>query len=124
MLTMKKLAKENIVSVEVSGVVTADDYEAILPQLEEWLKEEENLGFFILLKDVTGISPGAVWEDLKFDVKYGGKYGRTAMVGDKQWHEWMTKFSKVFFPMEIRYFDVGQADEAWKWLKEKEDVKD
>lgn len=32
----------------------------------------------------------------------------------------MTDFSKIFFPSEIKFFDVKEAGQAWKWLKEEE----
>jgi hypothetical protein len=74
-----------------------------------------------VLFDITGLQgwdAGAVWEDLKFDVKHFADIDRLAMVGDKKWQHGMAIFFKPFTKATTRYFDGSESAEARKWLEE------
>lgn len=65
--------------------------------------------FYIRLEDFEGFGLEAIWEDIKFDYNHQRQYGKTAIVGDKKWEEWGTKFSNIFFDAELKFFDREQA---------------
>lgn len=83
MLTVNKLPGQNIAQIGAGGHITKADYDQALPELETLLKKYPRLRFFVSLDHISGIAPGALWEDLKFDVKYKDRFGRTAVVGEK-----------------------------------------
>lgn len=59
---------------------------------------------------------GALWEDLKFDVKHAGDLERFALVGSGKTEEWATRIFGLLTRTECRCFPAGQVDEAWEWL--------
>lgn len=59
---------------------------------------------------------GALWEDLKFDVKHASDLERFALVGDGKVEEWTTRVFCLLTRTECRCFGKGQLDEAWEWL--------
>jgi SpoIIAA-like len=65
-----------------------------------------------------GWEAGALWEDVKFDIKHFADIERLAMVGDKKWQHGMAAFCKPFTKATIRYFDHAEAAEARTWLGE------
>ena len=74
-----------------------------------------------MLFDMTefhGWDAGALWEDIKFDIKHFADIERLAMVGEKKWQQGMAIFCKPFTRATIRYFDHATVAEARKWLGE------
>jgi hypothetical protein len=63
-----------------------------------------------------GWEGGALWEDIKFDLKHFADIERLAMVGDKKWQHGMATFCKPFTTAAIRYFDHADAAGARAWL--------
>jgi hypothetical protein len=107
-----------ILVVHVSGTLTKPDYEQLVP---EFARPVQQHGKLRLLFDMTGFhgwEAGALWEDIKFDVKHHADIERLAMVGDKKWERGMAGFCKPFTKATIRYFDRVESAEARKWLGE------
>lgn len=102
-----------------SGTLTKADYDAALPEFENALALRDGpVRVLIALEDFRGWEIGALWEELKFDVRHLDDFGRVAIVGDTKWEEWGIKLSKPFFSAEMRYFDLDHKDEAERWLDE------
>jgi hypothetical protein len=118
MIKLGNLNENHVMTVTVSSCVRKDDYDQILPRLEEVLAKQDKVGFFIKLEDVTGFEADALWEDIKFDVRHRKQYGRTAIVGDSKWQEWGTKIANLFFRAEMRFFTEDQAEQAWAWVNQ------
>jgi len=71
----------------------------------------------IELKGIRGITPEAIWEDLKFDVRHFRACERLAIVGDAGWESWLATLSKPFVAGQVRHFEPAELREAWAWLK-------
>ncbi|MDX1593768.1 MAG: STAS/SEC14 domain-containing protein [Gammaproteobacteria bacterium] len=108
--------EKGVVTVAVHGKLTRSDYDQALPVLERLLDTHGKLRFLITLEEFAGFELGALWEDLKFDVRYRDHFGRMAVVGDRRWEEWGTRFSGLFFSDEVRFFYADQADAALEWV--------
>lgn len=117
MIDIGTLSDEKVLPVTASGKVTKEDYEKAIPELEKLLEEHGGLRFFVKLENVTGFELGALWEDLKFDRKHKNEFGKTAVVGDKTWEEWLTRVSGLFFSPEVKFFYADKEGEAWDWVK-------
>jgi len=65
-----------------------------------------------------GWEAGALWDDIKFDVKHFADIERLAMIGEKKWQHGMATFCKPFTKANIRYFDHAKAADARLWLNE------
>jgi len=116
MLRIDNLNENQVITITASGELTKKDYVCVLPELEEMLEKHDRLRFYIKLEDFSGFEMEALWEDIKFDYEYKNQYDKTAIVDDKKWEEWGTKFSSLFFDTEVKFFYKEQNPEAWKWV--------
>lgn len=116
MLRIDDLNENQVLTITAGGKLTKDNYDRLLPELEQMLEKHGKLRFYIKLEDFSGFEIGALWEDIKFDYKYKNQYGKTAIIGNKKWEEWGTKISKIFFDSEMKFFYEDQKDEAWNWI--------
>jgi hypothetical protein len=89
-------------------------------EFERLIRQHGKLRVLFDMADFHGWDAGAVWEDIKFDIKHFSDIERLAMVGDKKWQHGMAMFFKPFTKATIRYFDQANAAEARKWLREAE----
>jgi len=111
--------RDNYLVCRVSGRLTEADYEAAVPEIEnELLLRDDSLRLMIVLEDFRGWDIAALWEDLKFDVRHAGDFGRIAVLGDSKLEKWGTTLSKPFLGSEMRYFDLKARAAARAWLSE------
>ena len=106
-----------VLGVRLQGRVTADDYAEIIPQMEQIIDQYGALRLLVELKGIQGMTPGAIWEDLKFDARHFRDCERMAIVGDKDWEKWLATLSKPFVSGEVRFFEFHDLREAWAWRK-------
>jgi hypothetical protein len=107
-----------VLAVELSGKLTKEDYEKFVPEVEKLIGKQGKVRMLVSMKDFHGWSAGALWEDIKFDVKHFKDIERLALVGDKKWEAGMAAFCKPFTTATVRYFDETKASEASKWVAE------
>lgn len=108
---------EKILEVQVSGKLVHDDYQHFVPQFERLLKQHGKIRVLFEMAGFHGWQAGALWDDIKFDLKHFSDIERLAMVGDKKWEKGMSVFCKPFTTAKIRYFDSAQVAEARSWLE-------
>ena len=104
--------------VHVSGKLVKADYGNFVLEFERLLKQHGKLRVLFDISGLRGWDGGALWEDIKFDVKHFADIERLAMVGEKKWQHAMAMFGKPFTTATIRYFQRSDAAEARKWLSE------
>ena len=107
-----------VLEVQVSGKLAHEDYHHFVPEFERLVKQNGKLRVLFEMADFHGWEGGALWDDIKFDLKHFSDIERLAMVGDKQWEKGMSVFCKPFTTAKIRYFDKAQSAEAHAWLAE------
>lgn len=115
MLTIREEAG-NYVALDAREKLERSDYERITPQLEALIARHGKLRVLIVLHDFAGWTPGALLDDLRFDVHHHTDFERVAVVGGKTWQAVVTKLTKPFFSGEMQFFDA--EPEARAWLKE------
>ena len=108
----------NVVRITVSGKLTAEDYKQFVPEVECLIEEQGKIRILFEMNEFHGWKLGALWEDLKFDLKHFRDIERIAMIGDKAWEHGMATFCRPFTTAKIRYFEKGQEDQARQWLEE------
>jgi len=107
-----------ILVVHINGKLAKADYEHFVPELERLVRQHGKLRVLFDMTDFHGWEGGALWEDIKFDIKHFGDIERLAMVGETKWQHGMATFCKPFTKATIRYFDHAEAGAARKWLGE------
>lgn len=117
---MMKIADEtgHMVTLQAGGVLTKEDYEKVVPALEEKIERAGTLDALIDIEGVEKIEPGALLEDLRFDIRNRDSFRRVAMVGGGKLGDVATRIAKPFFDGELRHFDAGEIASARQWLTE------
>jgi hypothetical protein len=105
-----------VLEVRASGKLSKEDYGHFVPVVERLIKQNGKIRVLFEMHDFHGWEAGALWEDIKFDVKHFGDIQRLAMVGDKKWEQGMAAFCKPFTTAKVQYFDVKDVDKARTWL--------
>jgi len=103
--------------IKLSGKLTKEDYQRFLPAIERRIQQHGKVRMLVQMTDFHGWSMGALWEDIKFDLKHFSHIDRLALVGERKWEAGMAVFCKPFTTAKIRYFGLSQLDEAHKWLQ-------
>lgn len=114
MMTMTLSRKDPpFVEIAVQGKLTEADYEGLVPQLEETLKQYGKLRVLIKLEDFHGWTPAALADELRFDIRNRNAFERIAIVGDNALEKLGTRLSAPFFSGETRYFEDEASAREW-----------
>lgn len=109
---------ENILTMRLSGKLTKDDYEQLVPEIERMMKVHDKIRILVELDDFHGWSAAAAWEDTKFGMHHFSDIERMAIVGDTAWEKGMTLLVKPFTKAKVKYFDASQMAAAKTWITE------
>ena len=110
-------ATGNHVEIEVRGKLTKESYEYFIPMLEDVIVEtQEKLRVLFVMRDFYGWTAGALWADIKFDLRHFHDIERLAIAGEKRWQQGMAMFAKPFTHAAVRYFDLESLEEARTWV--------
>jgi hypothetical protein len=104
---------EGSFTLTVTGRLTKQDYDALVPELEEAMDQHGKLRVLVRLIDFGGWTPRALVEDLRFDVRHRRDFDRVAVVGERRIEELATKVVAPFFDGEVHYFESEGAARAW-----------
>ena len=120
MLEVMPESDGKILWLRADGWLTDRDYrEVFLPSLETVLQEHGKVRvLFHLAPDFQGWTPGALWADLKLDLKHLGDFEKVALVGASLWADAVLRLFAHFMPGEVRTFLREHLAEAWIWIQE------
>jgi hypothetical protein len=111
---------ERAVGLRVWGKLDTEEYQRILQRFEAEMQHDRKLNLLLEMGELDGISPGAMWEDAKFDTRHFRDFKRFAVVGDTKFQQYMTVLSKPFTSDDARFFTPEETDQAWAWVREEE----
>jgi hypothetical protein len=103
--------------VELSGKLLAADYEHFGGEIDRLIGQYGKLRVLCTMHDFHGWTAGALWQDIKFDLKHFNHIEKLALVGETKWEQGMAVFCKPFTTAKIRYFDHAKSAEAKAWLE-------
>jgi hypothetical protein len=110
---------EGVIALRVSGKLMHEDYEKLVPKLEDIIEQHGSIRCLIDLTDLDGIEPRAVWDELRFDLKHATDVSRCGVVGDRAWERWATAAARpIFRKADVRFFERSQLDSALAWIRE------
>jgi len=116
MIELLDRSEKSVVGVRISGRVTEDDYERILPELERRIAEHGEIGLLCRFDGLAGIEPEAIWRDVRFYSRHFQNVRRFSVVQDRPWQGTMARVVGPLTGAEVRVFEVDEEDDAWKWL--------
>lgn len=106
-----------ILTISVTGKLTRDDYKSFVPKVEELILKFGKIRMVLEMRDFHGWDAGALWEDIKFDIRHFSDIESVALVGDKKWEKGMSIFCKPFTQAMIKYFDLSEIYRAYEWIR-------
>lgn len=109
--------KPHRVTIQARGTLTKDDYEKLVPALEEKIDRTGTLDALVDVEGVEKIEPAAMLEDLRFDLRNKDHFRRVALVGGGKLGGAATQVTRPFFGGEMRHFDAGEIASAQQWLE-------
>jgi SpoIIAA-like len=115
-LVLRETNDGKVLEVELTGKLTADDYQLFVPAVERMVNAHGKISILVEMHDFHGWTAGAMWEDIKFDAKHFRDIERVAIVGETNWQHAMALFSKPFTAAKVRYFPRVRIDQARAWL--------
>jgi len=111
-------ARQDIIIVHLRGKISKEDYQRLAPLVEEKLQAHDKARMLVEMHEFHGWTAGALWEDVKFDLRHFNDIERLALVGETRWQEGMATFCKPFTTAKIRFFPLDQIHEARQWIEE------
>lgn len=117
MVRIEREKSGNIIRTLVSDMLTREDFDKMLPAVQQTVNEWSNIRWYFELRNFPGREPGAAYQELKFDIEYAAEVAKVAMVGTKNWQEWLTTAMKPFTSAEVRFFDILEREEALRWIE-------
>ncbi|MCG6154614.1 SpoIIAA family protein [Rubinisphaera margarita] len=112
-----EVAAGKILIIEITGKLEKAAYEAFVPIIERRIEEFGKIRMVVVMHDFHGWDAGAMWEDIKFDLKHFRDIEKLALVGESKWEEGMAKFCKPFTTAEIKYFHYPDKEAALEWIE-------
>ena len=107
---------DGVVGFEVSGKVSAEDFrDVVIPEIEKAAQSGE-VRFVVVIPEFRGMTPGALWEDLKVAFENFRKWKRIALISDIQWMHHMTTVFGWMTPGEVKTFPMSERDQAIAWV--------
>ncbi|HUA11698.1 MAG TPA: STAS/SEC14 domain-containing protein [Solirubrobacteraceae bacterium] len=119
---LKRLAgfPAGTVGVEVVDELTAHDYaDVLIPALEEAIgaaPDGKASVLYIAGPKTIGMTPGALWEDVKFGFTHLRDWKRIAIVSDADWYGHTLDAVGWLVPGEVRVFKNAELDDARAWI--------
>lgn len=111
-------AEPRVVRAAVTGRLNESDFHELAPRIEALLDTHASVRMLVQLSGFKGWSPGAAWEDVKLGLHHYADIDRLAVVGDREWEEWMTRLSRPFSLADIRFFEPSEMEKALAWITE------
>ena len=113
MLEYRENQAEKIIELDIGGSIDEEQVKSfvknVTPRIEEW----GQVKLLQRIKDVPSISPGAIYEDVKFLLKNTTGFGRCALVVDNRIIQEITKAINIVTPNEIKTFEDEIAARQW-----------
>ena len=112
----------NVIGIRVDGLLTHADYQKVLPEMEDLIREYGAIRVFLEITGIPYATPKACMDDLEFDVAHNEDIERVAVIGNRAMHEWLAKLTALMFrDAEVEFFDSADGEKGWDWIEEGEE---
>lgn len=115
---LERSGEKFFLSLKVSGKLTHEDYESMMPMLDAALAniKTPKVNAFIDAVELEGWEARAVWDDFKLGLKHGNEFDKIAIYGYKKWQALAARLSSWFISGEVKFFEDPKA--ALQWLNQ------
>ena len=116
MITFLEDLPPDVLGVELSGAITHEDYQQLIPKAEAMMAKGPVKALYVLGDDWSEYSPQAFWDDQAFGLKHWHDFRRVALVSDQAVMRALTRLFAPFFPAEVKVFTRAELPDAKAWL--------
>ena len=116
MLDIKGAAQGELLEITTEGTATQDDLHAFKEALKAKTMQEEPLNALFVFKNIQGITPKALLEDIK-TLPYVKSIKKAAIVSDGTFSKLDETISSMIPGVEIAQYTIGEINEARSWLQ-------
>ena len=113
---------DHLIGARARGQIEEEDIERIAERFDRALDAHEQVNFFMEIASLEGISPEALWEDVKVGFRHVTslrRIHRVAVVAEQAWIRTGTDWEdRLFRKTDMRSFDPSERDEALAWASE------
>lgn len=110
-------ANTSILEFQVDGKLEKKDYQQFVPLVENLIERGGKLAMVVHISNLTGWTPSALWEDLRFDAKHYSDISRLALIADNDSKKWLATLSKPFTKAEVAFYTEDNIETARQWVK-------
>ncbi len=109
---------DNVVGINASGEVDANDYDTVLvPAIKSALKKHDRIRLLYQpTPEFAGFTPGAMWDDANLGLSHWKSFEKVAVVTDVHWVAHAIRMFAFAWPAPIRVFSNKQQPVAGKWI--------
>lgn len=105
----------NVIGYNVFGIVGPEDYDILVPEVTELVKEYGKIRLLLNIEDVEWERITAWAKDIGFGLEFRDKIEKMAVVTDKDWEKKIMELAAPFYAVDARTF--SSPDLAWAWLQ-------
>lgn len=106
-----------IIELRVDGRITKADIDAVFDRLKADMPAAGKLRVLEIVTALDGVSPSALWEDMRRGLPMLDNVEKAAVVTDHGWIEALSHIAAAFTSAEVRTFGPDEIDAARTWLK-------
>ena len=107
---------DNVVAMRPVGQITAQDMRDYMREIDDRLSRHDRIGLVADVTQLTGMTAGGLWEDLKAELAYLGQWHRfpkLAVIAEGGFVAGMASaVDKVLPQVEVRIFAPGRRADA------------
>lgn len=107
---------ENVLDYEVKGKLTQEEFENFSAEIKSAITEHGKVRLLIRMNEIPRMELGALTEDLKL-TRHANDLERYAIVSDSTTVGFVEEFGEALIGGEVKHFEDGQYDEAWRWVQ-------
>lgn len=108
--------RPGVFELNIQDTLETQDYRKFAPIVDAFIEEYGKAHLPVRLPTQLKITPGALWEDLKFGVAHINDIERLAIVSDNPSQSWLASIASPFTSAEVRFFPGSELDEARAWI--------
>lgn len=118
MIEQMKDLPPNVVGFHCTGNITKEEYDTILiPAVDKLADATGKINYlFVLDTDISNMSAGAWYDDLKVGLKHLLQWRKMAIVTDQKGVNKVTDMAAHVLPGEVRSFTISQLEAAKQWV--------
>ncbi|MBC7552892.1 MAG: STAS/SEC14 domain-containing protein [Taibaiella sp.] len=118
MIEQLKDVAADVVGFRATGQITKEDFDnVLLPAVNALAERKGDIKYMLILDtDISNLTPGAWFDDIKMGLMHLLKWRKMAIVTDQPGVNKMTDMAAHILPGEVKSYTIAETEEAKKWL--------